>query len=104
MFFSQWDEEKYSNLATMLFNNYIQALEIIEENTRMIAEAQMVLNFSEEDIENWLAEESANIKTLGQESKHDIYAATYVENLIKLEGIEYATFITQFEWITESEP
>ncbi|KAE9392688.1 hypothetical protein BT96DRAFT_944487 [Gymnopus androsaceus JB14] len=58
----QWDCEKYRNLTTMLHNNYVQALDIIE---------------------NKLANETRHLQTLGSETEEDLHAATYVELLRK---------------------
>ena len=33
MFFRQWNEKKYQNLATMLWNNYHQVLDIVEHES-----------------------------------------------------------------------
>lgn len=33
LFLQQWDREKYQNLATMIHNNYVQALDILEYDT-----------------------------------------------------------------------
>jgi len=43
MHFKQWDEDKYSNLATMLRNNYYQVLDIIENDGRAVEEAKRSL-------------------------------------------------------------
>jgi hypothetical protein len=37
MFFQQWDHDKYRNLASMLFNNYWQALSIIRDDVGKIS-------------------------------------------------------------------
>ena len=84
MFFRQWDEEKYQNLATMLWNNYRQALDIVEHESVALADALRSLKITEADLERWEAEEVVYFKTLGQESEWDVHAVAYVELLQEL--------------------
>jgi len=84
MFFRQWDEEKYQNLATMLWNNYRQALDIVEHESVALADALRSLKITEADLERWEAEEVVYFKTLGQESEWDVHAIAYVELLQEL--------------------
>ncbi|OCH87603.1 hypothetical protein OBBRIDRAFT_690665, partial [Obba rivulosa] len=65
MFFKQWDEDKYANLGTMLYNNYRQALEIIRTELHAVAEAMQSLGICEEDLEKWYVEETEYFATLG---------------------------------------
>ncbi len=39
MFFKQWDEDKYLNLGLMLYNNYVQALGIVDSEGKALADA-----------------------------------------------------------------
>ena len=84
MFFRQWDEEKYQNLATMLWNNYRKALDIVEHESVALADALRSLKITEADLERWEAEEVVYFKTLGQESEWDVHAVAYVELLQEL--------------------
>ena len=56
MFFKQWDE-KHQNLGTVLYNNYIQALNMILPESVALAEAMMLLGITESDLEQWHNEE-----------------------------------------------
>ncbi|KAH9913734.1 uncharacterized protein B0H18DRAFT_1108583 [Fomitopsis serialis] len=56
-FFRQWDKGKYTNLSTMLYNNYKQALDIIDTDTIGLDETKRVFHFSAKDMEKWYEEE-----------------------------------------------
>ena len=43
MFFKQWDSNKYQNLGLMLYNNYVQALEILDTEQAALDEAMVSL-------------------------------------------------------------
>ncbi|KAG1871441.1 hypothetical protein F4604DRAFT_1583258 [Suillus subluteus] len=88
MFFKQWDAEKYMNLATMIFNNYRQALHIITHETVMLAEAMASLGIVEGDFALWQEEEVRYFSTLGQEPEYDVHAMVYVELLQSLRDLE----------------
>ncbi|KAG2140271.1 uncharacterized protein EDB93DRAFT_1241917 [Suillus bovinus] len=57
MFFKQWDDEKYANLAMMIYNNYCQALQIISKELVALTEAMASLGITEEDFNLWHQEE-----------------------------------------------
>ena len=88
MHFSQWDEDKYSNLATMLRNNYHQALNIIKNNGRTVEEAKHSMAITDEDLDSWKAEREEYFQTLGDEPETQVRAIAYVELLQKLRGLE----------------
>ncbi|KAJ3831300.1 hypothetical protein F5878DRAFT_517426, partial [Lentinula raphanica] len=81
MFLQQWDREKYQNLATMLFNNYVQALDILENEEPAFKNDLLVLGLTETDIDNYLVDEAKHIDLLGSETREDLYAIEYVELL-----------------------
>ncbi|KAF9496265.1 hypothetical protein BDN71DRAFT_1505959 [Pleurotus eryngii] len=101
-FFHQWDEDKYLNLGVMLYNNYKQALEIINTNSIALQDAMALLNIKEEDFERWQNEETEYVSQLGSESEGDLLHIAYVEMLQKLRDIESRTqtsaqcFITSY--------
>ncbi|KAG2119870.1 uncharacterized protein F5147DRAFT_742122 [Suillus discolor] len=74
LFFKQWDEDKYTNLGTMLLNNYRQALQIISSETVALEEAKTSLGIQDTDLMNWRAEEIQYFQTLGKEPKWDAHA------------------------------
>ncbi|KAF8814021.1 hypothetical protein BYT27DRAFT_7071949, partial [Phlegmacium glaucopus] len=79
MHFQQWDEEKYRNLATMILNNYQQALKIINEDQAILEETLNTRNISAEDLDRWQAEQTAYFDTLGEEPAEDVHRITYVD-------------------------
>jgi hypothetical protein len=88
MFFKQWDEEKYLNLGTMLYNNYVQAITIIEDESHALVEAMKSLNIQDGDLEHWNVEQAEYFESLGMEPEWDIHAVAYVEHLQELQNIE----------------
>ncbi|KAG1874961.1 hypothetical protein F4604DRAFT_1680819 [Suillus subluteus] len=83
-FFKQWDEDKYLNLGNMLYRNYIQARQIIDEQQIAVREAKTLLGISDNDIKTWSLEQSHYLATTGHEAEWDIHAVAYVELLQKL--------------------
>ncbi|CAA7264087.1 unnamed protein product [Cyclocybe aegerita] len=69
LFFRQWDDDKYLNLPTFLYDNYKQALKIIREDSIALEEAMKA---------------SHVLLTLGKETDYDVHAVAYVELLQKL--------------------
>ncbi|KAG1745409.1 uncharacterized protein EDB91DRAFT_1080328 [Suillus paluster] len=88
LFFKQWDEDKYSNLGTMLLNNYWQAQQVISTETIMLREAMSSLGIQEEDLMNWRSEEIQYFQTLGKEPEWDVHAIVYVELLQQMQELE----------------
>jgi hypothetical protein len=88
MHFKQWNEDKYLNLATMLTNNYHQALEIIKNDGRAVEEAKLSLGVTNDDMEAWKVEQEEYFSTLGDESEGKVRAIAYVELLQKLRQLE----------------
>ncbi|KAJ3817842.1 hypothetical protein F5880DRAFT_1626200 [Lentinula raphanica] len=81
MFLQQWDRDKYQNLATMLHNNYVQALDILRNEEPTFRADLMALGLTEEDLDSYQASECKHLETLGTEIEGDIHAAAYVELL-----------------------
>jgi Kyakuja-Dileera-Zisupton transposase len=88
MFFKQWDEEKYQNLSTMLRKNYLQALDIIKDESPLLLEAMRSLKIQDGDIEKWHREQVEYFATVGNEPEWDVHAVAYVELLQELIDIE----------------
>lgn len=88
LFFKQWDEDKYLNLATMIFNNYKQALGILASESIALDEAKRSLSISDDDLESWRAEEVDYFANVGKQSTWDVHAMAYVELLQKLRDTE----------------
>lgn len=90
MFFRQWDEDKYLNLATMQLGNYRQALKILANDSVALSDTLNTLNITVDDLDTWQEEESTFFSTLGQEPQWDIHAMAYVELLQDLKAAGYA--------------
>ena len=88
MFFQQWDTDMYQNLALMLFNNYRQALSIINEEGTAVEETMRELEITSADLEVWNREQASFFKTVGEESPWDTHAIAYVELLQELSSTE----------------
>lgn len=88
MHFKQWDEDKYANLATMLRNNYHQALDIIKNDGHAVEEAKRSLGVTDEDLESWKIEQQEYFRMLGDEPESKVHAIAYVELLQKLRQLE----------------
>jgi Kyakuja-Dileera-Zisupton transposase len=84
MFFRQWDEEKYLNLGTMLYNNYVQALDIIDMESIALQHSLQSLGASEADLDKLEVEEAEYFQTLGQEPEWDVHAIAYIKLLQEL--------------------
>jgi hypothetical protein len=96
LFFNTWDDDKYQNLGTMIYNNYMQALGIIEAESIALADAKASLVIQDRDLERWQEEQQAYFETLGQEPEYDVHAVAYVELLQKLRDIKYIIYSTIF--------
>ena len=84
MFFKQWDSDKYQNLGLMLYNNYVQALEILDTKQAALDKVMVSLQISEADLLHWHAEKKQYLATLGQEPDKNLQVVAYVELLQKL--------------------
>lgn len=88
MFFQQWDDDKYRNLASMLFNNYQQALSIIRDEGSAVEEMMQELGIGPTDLKMWHREQAQFFETIGEESPWDIHAIVYVELLQELNSTQ----------------
>ncbi|KAG1880023.1 hypothetical protein F4604DRAFT_1679156 [Suillus subluteus] len=88
--FQQWDSDQYLELSKFLYNNYKQALAIIDDLSPAIEELKLVLNISDGDFKHWNIEELEFLETLTEETDEDVEAMTYVEALQSLAKAEAA--------------
>lgn len=89
MFLKQWDEDKYANLATMLLNNYRQALKIIEDDDAAVEDALRELKSTPADLADWQVEEAAYFASVGTEDPANVTAVEYVVLLRELRSVQY---------------
>ncbi|KAJ3968613.1 hypothetical protein EV361DRAFT_805311 [Lentinula raphanica] len=81
MFLQQWDRDKYQNLATMLHNNIMQALKIIETDGQALSADLEAKGLNIEDLEAYFQDEFNHTQELGKETEADLHAVAYVELL-----------------------
>ncbi|KAG6819386.1 hypothetical protein H0H93_012292 [Arthromyces matolae] len=86
--FQQWDADKYFNLATMLYNNYRQAIDIIKTNAQDVADVLMLRNLNEVTLKAYIEDERSFFTTLGKEPDDDLHAMAYVDLLDELQVLE----------------
>ncbi|KAH7917998.1 hypothetical protein BV22DRAFT_1108467 [Leucogyrophana mollusca] len=81
------DFEVYQNLTTFLYNNYKQALDIIDDGQRSLPKAMRGLQVTDEGVfERWLEEEKAYLMNLRYEPIEETLQMEYWQKLINLEG------------------
>ncbi|KAG6882949.1 hypothetical protein C0992_010210 [Termitomyces sp. T32_za158] len=83
-----WDEGKYANLASMLYNNYKQALCIINVDGPELKRAKETFEVQEGDLERWRLEQKEYFLALGQEPEGHVLKIAYVERLRELHDAE----------------
>ncbi|KAG6859856.1 hypothetical protein C0995_002876 [Termitomyces sp. Mi166 len=81
LYFHQWDDEKYENLGNMLYNNYTQALKIINVDASKLDYAKKELKINEGALKTWHHEQKVYFSTLGQEPEQHVLKIAYVEHL-----------------------
>ncbi|KAI5985604.1 hypothetical protein EDD15DRAFT_2390125 [Pisolithus albus] len=90
--FNQWDADRYSDLSKFLYNNYKQALDIVNTLGPVVEELKASLEITDADFERWNQEESEYLARVSKEQPEDIEQAMYVEALQTLEAAHPAHF------------
>ena len=72
----------------MLYNNYVQALEILDTEQAALDEVMVSLQISEADLLHWHAEKKQYFATLSQEPDENLQMVAYVELLQKLAAVK----------------
>ena len=67
-----------------MYNNYKQALAIIDDLTPTVEELKLVLKITDADFERWNTEELEFLENMAEESDEDIESMAYVEALESL--------------------
>ncbi|THU85589.1 hypothetical protein K435DRAFT_822380 [Dendrothele bispora CBS 962.96] len=99
VYFRQWDREKYQNLARTIHNNYVQALDIIEDDDEAVQTMLKELQLTEKDLETYFEDEVNHFRDLGTELEEDVHAVAYVELLQK-----FRTLNAEYEEASSSFP
>lgn len=93
MFLKQWDSEKYANLGLMLYNNYAQALNIINSIGPAVQDALQELDLTREQLDALQAEEQKYFQELRDEDPANLHTIAYVELLEEFYKVECISFI-----------
>lgn len=85
-FWIHWDSDKYGNLGIFLLNNYKQALDILDNDSRALEESKQRFNVSDEDMDRWEKEQAEFFDQLGEEPETNTLQVEYVELLQALQA------------------
>ncbi|THU87844.1 hypothetical protein K435DRAFT_821823 [Dendrothele bispora CBS 962.96] len=98
IYFRQWDCEKYRNLGLMIYNNYVQALKVIEEDGVAVQAVLNDLKITESDLDTYFQDEVEHFGNLGTEAPEDVHAVAYVEllQMYRSLNVEYEEASSQF--------
>ncbi len=88
MHFQQWDHDRYLALGAFLRNNFVQALAIIDDQERSVADLLKEHDLTPEDLDRFLQEERTYVDGLGKEDPRNVWAVAYVEALEELRTIK----------------
>ncbi|KAK7676308.1 hypothetical protein QCA50_020725 [Cerrena zonata] len=80
--FTQWDEDKYSELSKFLFNNYRQCIQIICEYSVDVKRLQDEFEVNNTDMEGWIKAEATFLRNLKDELDERVLECMYVQALI----------------------
>ncbi|KAF8481388.1 hypothetical protein JB92DRAFT_3085880 [Gautieria morchelliformis] len=83
--FQQWDDDKYLELTNFMYNNYKQALSIINEYIPEVEAFKSAHGYTDEDFIYWHDEEFTYLSNSGKEPPGDALKVAYVEALQKLD-------------------
>ncbi|KAF7977125.1 hypothetical protein HWV62_4742 [Athelia sp. TMB] len=86
--FRQWDEEKYQELSSFMYNNYKQALVIIKDYTTQLNAFKAQFLVTDAVIESWIDQELKFLEDLKEEPEDRILAVSYVEALMLLQSAD----------------
>ncbi|KAG2364867.1 hypothetical protein BDR07DRAFT_1278678, partial [Suillus spraguei] len=87
--FDQWDMDRYSELSTFLYNNYVQALQIIEMDTSVLEVFKRLHNLTDTESINWQNKEYNYLCKVAVEPTSDAITVAYVKQLEKLYYTEF---------------
>ncbi|KAG2085421.1 hypothetical protein BD769DRAFT_1374346 [Suillus cothurnatus] len=82
--FDQWDMDKYLELSRFIFNNYKQAVTLIDDFTKELDAYRLSFPDQAMDFETWVTEELAYLESIASEPARDALVVDYVEALEKL--------------------
>lgn len=86
--YQQWDEDKYANLGKWLYNNYRQALQVLDSDGPELQTWLQAQGLQEAALQQWQQEEAAYFADLGKTTAADAVAVEYVVRLRELWDLE----------------
>ncbi|KIJ60264.1 hypothetical protein HYDPIDRAFT_99045, partial [Hydnomerulius pinastri MD-312] len=86
--FNQWDQDHYLELSKFLYNNYKQAIDIIENLAPVVNELKTALGITDADFVQWNTKEREYLRRLSKAQMKDVQGAEYVEVLEDLQRAE----------------
>ncbi|KAI1782950.1 hypothetical protein LXA43DRAFT_904545, partial [Ganoderma leucocontextum] len=84
MYFQRWDEERYQSLGKFIYDNFIQAREIIDTKEPLVQESLLALSLTVEDLKTLAEDERSYVGSLQKEDDRHIHAVAYVQALEEL--------------------
>ncbi|KAI0751728.1 hypothetical protein C8Q80DRAFT_1098477 [Daedaleopsis nitida] len=94
--FNQWNRNRYLELGRFSYNNYRQALAIIEEYTPLVDAFKNERHLEDSDFERWIEEEHEYLQSLSKEPDEDVLKVAYVESILDLNSTHRPpTILTQ---------
>ncbi|OSD08236.1 hypothetical protein PYCCODRAFT_1441222 [Trametes coccinea BRFM310] len=100
--FTQWDEDKYSELSNFLLNNYKQSLRIIAENTVEVEQLKAELKIDDSAFKTWLEEEKTFLSALREPPEEQVLETAYVQALITCQQAQDKLERVRHEWVVVS--
>lgn len=94
--FQLYLSETYCPLGKFLYNNYKQALDIIQDYGPDVQAMLSRLNINEDDVVGWIQKESVFLGNLQEEPEERALECEYVEKLIAREEVEYVVVSLAF--------
>ncbi|KAG2033287.1 hypothetical protein BDR03DRAFT_935700 [Suillus americanus] len=82
--FDQWEMDKYLELSHFIFNNYKQAVTLIDDFTKELNAYRLSFPDQAMDFKTWVTEELAYLESIASEPACDALAVDYIEALEKL--------------------
>lgn len=93
MSFAQWDADKYENIATMLYDNYCQAIDIVTEHQIQLEEHLKCMGlkddstpFTHHNLDAFIKDQRETFQTLDQGPVPDVQRSRYV-TLLKAQAV-----------------
>ncbi|KAJ3541684.1 hypothetical protein NM688_g6049 [Phlebia brevispora] len=97
-YLQQWDEEKYANLGTFIFNNIQQAWKVIKEDTATLEASMRNKGVTYAQLDEWEKEQQTFFGNLEKPPTYDMHAVTYVELLEELRELAVQRYSTTSEY------